>query len=79
METVQSYRCGEDILIRFVDVDGFSHSSAGTSNPNADFGSDLEFSLEDPDYYYEYLRTATVFSGPGCSGVSSLLSVYTNN
>ena len=51
METVQSYRCGEDIIIRFVDVDDFSHSSAGASNPNVDFGWDLEFSLEDTDYY----------------------------
>ena len=53
METVQSYRCGEDIIIRFVDVDDFSHSSAGASNPNVNFGWDLEFSLEDTDYYNE--------------------------
>ena len=39
--------------------------------------SDLEFSLEDPSYYYDDLmRYATVFSGPGCSGVSSLLGIY---
>jgi len=71
MNTVRSYRCGQDVISLFIDVGNFSQASAGATNPSVNFSSALEFTLETTA---DFKRAVTVYSGPGCSGVSSLVA-----
>jgi len=69
---VQSYRCGDGVISFFDDGDQMNRASAGATNPDVSFSSAMGLILESSNNYY---RTATVYSGRGCSGDSwSLLA-----